>query len=76
MRLEGCPNILAISSGITDDGEDDTYACVELSTTSRLRTRQISELEQEERAEYCTMLEFQRRKSYEEARVDLENENG
>ena len=67
---------MAISSGITDDGEDDTYACVELSTTSRLRTRQISELEQEERAEYCTMLEFQRRKSYEEARVEKENENG
>ena len=76
MRLNECPNVLVISSGITDDGEDDTYACVELSTTSRLKTGQISELEQEERAEYCTMLEFQRRKSYEEERVDLENENG
>ena len=76
MRVKECPNILAISSGITVDGEDDTYACVELSTTSRLRTRQISELEQKERAEYCTILEFQRRKSYEEEQVELEDENG
>ena len=67
---------MAISSGLTVAGEDDTYACVELSTTSRLRTKQTAELEQKERAEYCTILEFQRRKSYEEARVDLENENG
>ncbi|XP_063695025.1 uncharacterized protein LOC134826555 [Bolinopsis microptera] len=47
------------------EDEDDTYACVELSDSSKLRTKPTVPVTNNERAEYSTMSELQRQKSYE-----------
>ena len=52
--------------------EEDTYACVELVTTSRLRSRESAAPAPAEAVEYSSIAQFQRRTAYEEIQADSE----
>ncbi|KAL5258173.1 hypothetical protein ACHWQZ_G012960 [Mnemiopsis leidyi] len=48
-----------------EEEEEDTYACVELAPTSRLRSRDSAAPSQAETVEYSSIVQFKRRKSLE-----------
>ena len=52
--------------------EEDTYACVELVATSKLRSRESAAPAPAEAVEYSSIVQFQRRKSSEEHQAESE----
>ena len=54
------------------DEEEDTYAFVELVTTSRLRSRKSAAPAPADAVEYSSIAQFQRRKTSEETQADSE----